>query len=161
MSKYFNSSEEYVLKELPNFPLMEIYSKKEGLLQELIPNNSKGVLVHFWGTWCGPCEEELPSFLKLLDSQKENNLVAILFAINDEEAKVKKFLSKKIGKLPSNILVAVDNKGHSLQKFGTLKVPETYAFNEQGKMVKKFVGPQDWDSPYFSDYLGTIFKKNQ
>ncbi|MFZ8934766.1 MAG: TlpA family protein disulfide reductase [Bacteriovoracaceae bacterium] len=161
MTTYFDKSEEYVLKELPNFALNEIYSKKQGELQDLLPKDSKGVLVHFWGTWCGPCEEELPSFMKLIESQKENKLTAVLFAINDDEAKVKSFLSKRIGKLPSNVLVAVDNEGNSLQKFGTLKVPETYAFNAQGIMVKKFVGPQEWDSVYFSDYLGSIFSKKQ
>lgn len=158
MKQYFDSSEEYVLKELPNMDLHEIYSGKKGSLKSILPSENQGLLVHFWGTWCGPCEEELPAFIELMKSFEEKNVSAILFAINDQEVKVKKFLKEKIGDLPSNILVAVDNEGISLKRFGTLKVPETYAFSGAGSMVKKFVGPQEWNAPYFSDYLGSVFK---
>ena len=82
-------------------------------------------------------------------------MTAVLLAINDEEKKIKKFM-KKMGKLPSNIVIALDNNSVALNQFGTMKVPETFVFNQKGKTLRKFVGPQDWDAPYYSEYLNEI-----
>jgi thioredoxin-like negative regulator of GroEL len=73
-------------------------------------------------------------------------------AVNDESLKVKNFLEKRLRDLPKNIVVAIDEDGSSLEKFGTVKVPETYLFEAgTGKTLTKFIGPQDWKLKGFID----------
>jgi len=47
----------------------------------------------------------------------------------------------------------MDNKNENRLKFGTTKVPETYVFNQQSIVIKRFVGPQDWDNPFFDSFF--------
>lgn len=131
-----------ILEAIPNFSLAEVYTN-EIVDQQSIFVGSRGALVHFWGTWCAPCEAELPEFLDLAKDLKEMGINVILLAVNDDNGKIKKFL-KRFGQLPENVKVVHDEKGELLNTFGTVKVPETYLFGASGKNLNKFIGPQDW-----------------
>ena len=39
-------------------------------------NELKGkvVLLNFWGTWCGPCRQEIPAFINLTEKYKKDGL---------------------------------------------------------------------------------------
>lgn len=137
-----NSENSLILKELPDFEADGVFGPKV-TSKNLFEDGSKATLVHFWGTWCGPCEAELPEFIEFVKRNKENGVKAVLLAVQDDEVKIKKFL-KRFGKLPSNIVVAHDKPGKSMISFGTVKVPETYLFAPSGKNLNKFVGPQTW-----------------
>src|SRR5690606_15319319 len=84
---------EAVLKTLPDaqfatldnipFKVDDLYSKQDVEL----------LMIHFWGTWCAPCEAELPdllSFIKRFEGKPEVKF--LLVATNDEILKVKKHL---------------------------------------------------------------------
>ena len=72
--------------------------------------------------------------------------------------KIKKFL-KTIPAISANIILTMDEKGISQNQMGTVKVPETYLFNKQGKHIKKFVGPQNWGLADIQSYVNTILGK--
>ena len=84
------------------------------------------MFVHFWGTWCAPCEAELPEFVNFIQKNQDKGVKAILI-IQDEEAKNEKVL-KKFWKFPS-FTVLTDKSGRCNGRFGTVKVPETYLFS--------------------------------
>jgi thiol-disulfide isomerase/thioredoxin len=133
---------------MPEFKFKRIPGYEQN--QETITNenvftgsNSEALLVHFWGTWCAPCEAELPEFISFASSLKSRGVKALLLAVNDEDKKILKFM-KRFGQLPENIFLVHDKGGGSMLKFGTVKVPETYLFSKNGKNLNKFIGPQDW-----------------
>ena len=118
----------------------------------LLKDNSS-LFVHFWATWCGPCEAEFPSLVRL--ARQFSGIKFLLVAVNDKELEMKKFL-KRFGSLPTNIILAMDNRQIGEQSYGVIKVPETFVVDSSSAVVKKFVGPQEWDEPYYSDFLQSL-----
>jgi thiol-disulfide isomerase/thioredoxin len=140
-----------ILKEIPRIQFPDLLNKKT--VQFISESNAgKRKIVHFWGTWCGPCETELPSFISFAKKFENKKVQFFLVAVNDEKAKVKKFLSR-FKTFPKNLKISLDNSGVLMESFGVVKVPETFVFNEKGKTLKKFSGPQEWNFPYYSDFL--------
>ena len=145
-NKYYSdnnasSSSELVLKFLPEFNSNELNSGKLVNSVKFLQGSS-GIFVHIWGTWCAPCEKEMPDFLKYAESVKSKGVKFLLVAVNDEEFKVKKFMGRFV--IPENVTVVVNKENIAMDLFGTLKVPETFLFNANGAHANKFVGPQDW-----------------
>lgn len=151
--KYYSSGlseTELVLKILPDFNSIEIPSGKVVNTNEFLKGNN-GLFVHIWGTWCAPCEKEMPDFLKFAESVQAKGVKFLLVAVNDEEVKIKKFMGRFT--LPSNVTVVWDKDNKALDLFGTLKVPESFLFDSKGKHINKFVGPQEWAQESYQSRL--------
>jgi len=145
-----SGNEELVLKKLPNFNTVTTEGFKTINSIEFL-KNSKGVFIHIWGSWCGPCEQEMPEFLKYAESIKARGLRFLLIAVNDEPMKIKKFMNRF--HIPENVTVVMDQENKVMDLFGTLKVPETFIFDSFGKHVNKFIGPQDWGQESYQSRL--------
>lgn len=131
-----------VLKVLPDFNVVNVASMAVIKSNEFL-TGSTGVFIHIWGTWCAPCEKEMPEFLSYAARVEDKGLKFLLVAVNDEEAKIKKFLTR-FPNIPKNVTFAIDKENIVMDQMGTLKVPETFLFNSAGKHINKFIGPQDW-----------------
>lgn len=131
-----------VLKTLPDFAVNTIEPVVEIKSRDFLVG-SRGVFVHIWGTWCGPCEKEMPEFLQYAAKVQDAGVKFLLVAVNDEEPKIKKFLTR-FPNIPKNVTFAIDKKNIVMDLLGTLKVPETFLFNSAGAHINKFIGPQDW-----------------
>ena len=120
------------------------------LTQDLIQSTPKGVFVHFWATWCGPCEAELPELLEYIE-MRGDDVVFLIVAINDELAKIEEFMATL--KMPEErqVLWLLDNDFIHRNQFGTMKLPETFLFKGDGAILRRFVGPQEWLKPQFFD----------
>lgn len=141
-----------ILKEIPSFTALDVYSGEELNKENIFDSSRRGLFVHFWGTWCAPCEAELPEFIEFAEKFEGQGVGFVLLAVNDERDKVERFLAQRIKHLPENVIVAIDADGESLPLFGTIKVPETYLFNSSdGRTLTKFIGPQDWTLRGFVD----------
>jgi cytochrome c biogenesis protein CcmG/thiol:disulfide interchange protein DsbE len=140
-----------ILQKLPMFTIQDVETQNPLTPKELVGDGARGAFVHFWGTWCAPCEAELPSFLSFAKKFENSGVKFLLLAVNDELPKVKKFLRRFSKTMPSNVLLGIDVDGVTLDLFGTVKVPETYLFNASLKHLNKFIGPQDWEKPYYKD----------
>lgn len=133
---------EPVLRELPLFTINAI-TTGETLTSKKFLEGNKAIFVHIWGTWCAPCEKEMPEFLAYAKKLEQAGVKFLLVAVNDDEVKIKKFLIR-FPEIPKNVTFAIDKENRVMDLLGTLKVPETFLFNSSGKHVNKFIGPQDW-----------------
>ncbi len=145
---------ESVLKSLPKTEFKTLQGEKFGLHEFYETQKPELLVVHFWGTWCGPCERELPELLDLIKRYSDRPGVHfLLVAVNDEVMKIQKHLKTLKDPLGPQIHWLLDNENAHRDIFGTTRVPETYVFSSDKAMFRKFVGPQDWTKPqYFQTF---------
>lgn len=144
-----SAKQESVLAKLPNADFHTLEGEKFSL-GDVFKDESKSLLVvHFWGTWCAPCEAELPdliSFMKRFEDRPEVKF--LLVAVSDELAKVQKHIKTVV--LPkADIIWLMDNNNVHREIFGTTRVPETFVFGKDGSTLKKYLGPQEWNKSLF------------
>ena len=108
------------------------------------------LVVHYWGTWCAPCEAELPELMNLMRRYEgRKDIIFLIVAVNDEKVKVEKHLKKLVVPQASHVFWLLDNKNIYREAYGTTRVPETFVFASDKATLKKYVGPQEWSKGMF------------
>src|SRR5580704_4260037 len=131
-------------------------SGKPGHLSDL---KGKVVVLNFWATWCPPCVEETPALNRLQKYIASRNGVVLGVAADEDRAIYEKFLRDNGVIFPTYRDPATkDNQSPIAGSYGTSMYPETYIIDRQGKIARKIIGFQEWDSPemlaYFDSILG-------
>src|SRR3977135_255643 len=141
-------------KTAQDFPLD--IAGKPGHLTDL---KGKVVVLNFWATWCPPCVEETPALNHLQKYIKSRNGIILGVAADEDHAVYEKFLRDQgVVFLTYRDPLTKDNHSPIAQSYGTSMYPETYVIDRHGKIARKFIGFQQWDSPdmlaYFDALLG-------
>ncbi len=102
------------------------------------------VLLNIWATWCGPCEQEMPSIQRLHQELSPEGLKIVSVSVDDDQPDaVKKWLADR--KLTFEVF---QDRTHAIERiYQTTGIPESFVVNRQGVIVKKVIGPLEWDSP--------------
>src|ERR1700693_2924438 len=136
-------------KTAQDFPL-EVWGKP-GHLTDL---KGKVVILNFWATWCPPCIEETPSLNRLQKYIDSRGGMILGVSIDEDGAAYEQFLRDQNVVFPTYR----DATKKTASDYGTSIFPETYVIDRHGKIARKFVGEQQWDSAemlaYFDAVLG-------
>ena len=118
-------------QKLPKLSLNDLNDKPR-LLSDW---QGKVILLNFWATWCGPCQTEIPSFIKLQKKYGDRGLQIIGVGL-DEVRKLKNFMRTTGINYP--ILQADPDQQYGLlnqwgDPFGVL--PYSVVIDRSGKLV--------------------------
>jgi thiol-disulfide isomerase/thioredoxin len=135
-------------KTLPAGPLP--VRARDGTVRDLAAKNGKGLILHFWATWCGPCREEMPALVTFTKDTKGDRNVDFLAVSVDEDWKVVDAWLKERG--IEGLPVALDPKGDTAHRVGTDKFPETWFVGPDGEIFRHVVGAADWNDPKVREF---------
>jgi thiol-disulfide isomerase/thioredoxin len=131
---------------------------KDGATRDLSAPSGKLLVVHFWATWCAPCEEELPGLVAWWREAKADPRIELVAVSVDEEwAVVDGFLAKRGA---ADLPLALDPKKSAASAFGTEKFPETWFLSPDGEVLLHQVGAQDWSSPAARSVLQALVARS-
>jgi cytochrome c biogenesis protein CcmG/thiol:disulfide interchange protein DsbE len=125
-----------------------------GKSERLSDLKGKVVVLNFWATWCPPCVEETPSLNRLEKYIDSRGGMVLGVSIDEDGAAYEQFLRDHSVVFPTYR----DATKKTASDYGTSIFPETYIIDRHGKIARKFVGEQQWDSAemlaYFDAVLG-------
>ena len=110
----------------------------------------KLVVLNFWASYCASCVEEIPDLDRLQQRIRSRGGVVIGVSVDENCSGYDNFLQKH--PVAFQTVCEPTNKKVSLD-YGTVMIPETYVIDRQGRIDRKIVGPQRWDSPTMLAYF--------
>ena len=99
----------------------------------------KVLVVNFWATWCAPCREEIPGFVRLQEKYREQGLQFVGIAI-DQRDSVQAF-AREFGMNYPLLLGGIDSVELSRlagNRVGAL--PFTLVFDRNGRIIARELG---------------------
>lgn len=99
-------------------------------------DNLKGkyVLLDFWGTWCGPCIQEIPNLKTLYDNIDKSNFEIISIVVDSPITDLEQMMSKYEITWPQ---IISDDTNKIKEKYGILKYPSTFLISPEGVIIAK------------------------
>lgn len=138
------------LEQMPidnfNFQTMDIIDGNVIKSEEFYKEKSL-TLVNVWGTFCGPCKEEMPDLAKLYEDYKDKvNFLGVVVDTNvsmDTNVEEAQQIIKDSGVNYKNIM---PNPTTEDTLVNITAMPTTFFVNSEGKVLGGFVGKANKDS---------------
>ena len=96
----------------------------------------KVVVVNFWATWCPPCIQEIPGFIKAYDEFKNDGLEILGLAVSDSEDNVRQFVKDNGVNYP--VALATDAVISAFEPGNY--IPSTIIIDSNGNIAHRHVG---------------------
>ncbi len=133
------------------------YLDPAGRPRKLSDDRGRVLVLHFWGSWCPPCQREMPDLQKLHGRLKaDSNLRFVFLPVREPVARSRDWLKDKGIALPlSDGGPAAGKDGafllHDGRKIGDRDMarvfPTTYVLDRHGLVLFAHVGPvSDWSA---------------
>ena len=138
------------LEEVPDFTFV-----LNGHEQKLSDLRGRVVLLNFWATWCPPCVDEMPSLERLHRRLGSRGLVVLGVSVDADPNAFEAFLRTYSITFPNYL----DSQRRISMLYGTFMYPETYVIDGEGRLVRKIIGPLEWDEPQVVASLESLLPK--
>lgn len=115
--------------------------------------HGKPLVINVWASWCGPCRQEMGSLERLSRHYGGKQFNVIGISTDDYRERATAFLQQ------SNTTFSnyIDSKLVLESMLGADRLPLTLLVDAQRRVLDKFYGAKQWDSPAAFDLIGNAF----
>ncbi|GIV17287.1 MAG: hypothetical protein KatS3mg022_2722 [Armatimonadota bacterium] len=115
----------------------------DGARLHLQDMKGKILLLHFYGTWCAPCEIEMPVLVRLRQTYPQEDLAMIGVAVNETQGEraVREWIAKFKINYPQALATTDIVSAYWVQG-----VPITYLIDQEGRIRCRFEGERDFET---------------
>lgn len=133
---YYSSSDNHTTvrigDEAPNFVLRDL----DGNEVELAEYRGQGVFLNFWGTYCPPCEKEMPYMENQYAIYRDKGVEILAVNVGEPELTVSRFVQRHDLSFP----ILMDNDRQVLDRYGVIPLPTTFLVNPDGIVTDIITG---------------------
>jgi thiol-disulfide isomerase/thioredoxin len=136
-------------KPAPDFTLQDITTGAPVSLSEF---KGKITIIHFWASWCAPCQTELPAWLEAYRKLRGKNFEWLSVSVDQDLGSALNSIPKiNAGK---NLHFLSDQSNTAWDSFDWHHIPETLVVDKNGRIIMSLFGRQNW--PELSARLGRL-----
>jgi thiol-disulfide isomerase/thioredoxin len=128
-----------------NFTLLDV----DGENFELDKTRGNWVFLHFWASWCGPCQEEMPSIQQLANAMQDENFKIVMINTAENEDTIFEFLAA----IDVELITLMDVDGLVTEAWKPRGLPTSFLIDPDGKVKYQAIGGREWDKPVYVDFL--------
>jgi cytochrome c biogenesis protein CcmG/thiol:disulfide interchange protein DsbE len=118
---------------VPDFQLIAL----DGSPMDLGSQQGSVVVINFFASWCAPCREEAGDLQQTWSEYQNRGVQFYGIAYKDADSKAQAFLDEFGVTYPST----VERQNRTARAYGVTGVPETFVIDQQGLLVRHFLGP--------------------
>lgn len=123
-------------EQAPDFKLEQINKNNEKETIQLSDLEGKGVMLNFWGTWCEPCEDEMPYMEDLYPEYKEKGVEIVAVNLDTTQFVVDRFINRYNLTFP----VPYDSNKEVMDTYQVEPLPTTFFINSDREIVEVVEG---------------------
>jgi thiol-disulfide isomerase/thioredoxin len=116
--------------------------------------NKNYVILHYWASWCGPCQEEMPTIVSTY-AKIDDKFRIILISEDENQSEGLSFL-KKVGVPINSDFTWWDADKRISAAAGVFKLPETFIYDSNFNLIRKIAGPMNWNDRKNLQYLKSL-----
>ncbi|WP_342617953.1 TlpA disulfide reductase family protein [Rhodoferax sp. GW822-FHT02A01] len=117
----------------------------------------KPLLINVWASWCGPCRMEMGSLERLAWQTQSRQFAVIGISTDDSEAAAKAYLRSANATLNHYIDRALEMEN----MLGANRLPLTVLVDAKGRVLGKYYGAREWDSPQAQKWIAGLIRSAQ
>ena len=136
-------------QQIPVFELQPLLNSNEAVATDQL--EGKVTLLHFWGTWCPPCQKEFPEFVELameFEGEPDLKILSVSCSSGPEndlaelQNETTDFMSEYVASLPTyaDPVAYARQQLAMLTPHGSFSYPTTVLVGKDGKIIEAMQG---------------------
>lgn len=101
------------------------------------------LIINVWASWCGPCRAEAASLERLAWGQAGGRYLIIGISTDDDRGAAMRWLKQS----RATVSHYIDSRLTLENMLGASSIPLTVLVDANGRVVARFRGARDWDTP--------------
>ena len=128
----------------PNF----VFDTFSGQRVELAGLKGRPVVLNFWASWCIPCRAEMPYFERIYREYRDEGVVFVGLAVQDDPQSAQDFLRA----LGITYPTGMDRRSEAANSYSLVGLPTTIFITPETTVARR------WNGPVSEDQLAALVK---
>jgi len=113
------------------------------------------IMVNFWATWCGPCQQEMPLLDQMYKKYKPAGFTLIGVSVDKDVAPVKDLMARK----PVSFPVLLDPANQVSKAYHVDEMPSSVIIDRKGEIRYIHRGYKPGDENEYQDRIRQLIKE--